>query len=261
MAGYCAYHDGLLTCSSFASCMNAKIQKTKTIVPKPHIKSALTAFTLIELLVVIFIITVIAALLLPVLAKAKNKAQQTICLNNLHQMALGVTTYAADNNDAVLPVYSKASTEEEDEPSWQDQLAGMLNSSKTFLCPADPESTNSSFGVSEDAFPDLNDTNTEEMPPRILTGFRAPANIIGLGDLGTEDNFVTRRPDTVVMLAPSSSLDHDDDDSDSARPSTRHSNRCDLEFMDGHVESLRLDQFYTMQTPADKWFDQNATVD
>lgn len=67
-------------------------------------------FTLIELLVVIAVIGILAGMLLPALAKAKEQGHRARCISNLHQVHVGVTLYAEDNNDSVHVLKDTGST-------------------------------------------------------------------------------------------------------------------------------------------------------
>ena len=214
---------------------------------RPPGEKRVPAFTLIELLVVIAIIAILAAMLLPALAQAKEKGRQTACINSVHQQTMAVLLYAEDH-DGVLPptAYNDSNGQEVD---WPVVLDPYLNFAvKIHLCPTDLKSQTNSYGLNELTFVDA--TDADALPPTRVSAIRSPANCIMQGDIGTEDDFTTPRPDTLKFVAPGSPLNDDKD----ARPSTRHTTRCDLGFFDGHGDHWKLSQFYLGQSPTNKWF-------
>ena len=69
----------------------------------PALGQGKACFTLIELLVVIAIIAILAAMLLPALSNARNKAKETQCTSNLRQIGMAGSAYTAANNDWLVP--------------------------------------------------------------------------------------------------------------------------------------------------------------
>lgn len=109
------------------------------------------AFTLIELLVVISIISVLAAILFPVFARARENARRTSCLSNLKQIGLGMMMYAQDY-DETYPPYQRTSSETPPFPFWQTnrwEWAHMIypytKNVQVYRCP-NGNSTSNYFG-------------------------------------------------------------------------------------------------------------------
>jgi len=93
-------------------------------------------FTLIELLVVIAIIAILAAILFPVFARAREKARQSSCLSNVKQIMLAWLAYAQDYDErTVLTVYGP------NECKWYNTLVPYIKNSELFKCPSDPDIT------------------------------------------------------------------------------------------------------------------------
>lgn len=113
------------------------------------------AFTLIELLVVISIIAVLAAILFPVFARARENARRTSCLNNLKQIGLGMMMYAQDY-DETYPPYQRTSSEAPPFPFWQTnrwEWAHMIfpytKNTQVYRCPNGNDTSNyfGNYGV------------------------------------------------------------------------------------------------------------------
>ena len=108
----------------------------KKDIPVPG--SARRGFTLIELLVVIAIIAILAAILFPVFAQAREKARQTACLSNMKQMGTAITMYAQDYDETYNCIYTfqppnfNASTR----LWWTELLNPYIKNADVFRCPS-----------------------------------------------------------------------------------------------------------------------------
>jgi prepilin-type N-terminal cleavage/methylation domain-containing protein/prepilin-type processing-associated H-X9-DG protein len=92
-------------------------------------------FTLIELLVVIAIIAILAAILFPVFAKAREKARQITCLSNEKQLGLAFTQYEQDNDETVPPAHWN------NEQGWAGEIYPYVKSTGAYTCADDPTQT------------------------------------------------------------------------------------------------------------------------
>ena len=93
------------------------------------------AFTLVELLVVIAIIAILAALLLPVLGRAKEESRATVCLGNLHQAGLALQIYVQENNNKLPVMYDAPTTNH----TMNQVLLAQLGNTNVLHCPSDFE--------------------------------------------------------------------------------------------------------------------------
>jgi prepilin-type N-terminal cleavage/methylation domain-containing protein/prepilin-type processing-associated H-X9-DG protein len=117
------------------------------------------AFTLIELLVVIAIIAILAAMLLPALARAKERAKAVQCMNDMKQILLGSKIYADENEDGLPPygisgippstfIVVKSGVNLSNDRGWPDTLLPYVGkNTNVFNCPANPAGTRLNIGI------------------------------------------------------------------------------------------------------------------
>ena len=149
-------------------------------------------FTLIELLVVIAIIAILAAILFPVFARAREKSRQTACLSNVKQIMLGVLMYAQDYDEVLPPADSWYALDNRlpglDITYWHEGVQPYVANWQVFVCPSqkagNPEANLPGYGWNYQEFGYRNTTSHafSTYPRTALGEVERPAESIVLGD-------------------------------------------------------------------------------
>jgi prepilin-type N-terminal cleavage/methylation domain-containing protein/prepilin-type processing-associated H-X9-DG protein len=116
--------------------MNKPTSNQKNIQP---IGTRLLAFTLVELLVVLAIIAILAALLLPAIARTKESGRSTGCISNLHQIGIALQLYVQENQNRLPSMYDWSTNlvSNTNGPSMVQVLFNYVGSSNVYRCPSE----------------------------------------------------------------------------------------------------------------------------
>ncbi|MCS6949697.1 MAG: type II secretion system GspH family protein [bacterium] len=135
------------------------------------------AFTLLELLVVMAIIATIAAILLPVLSQARERARMTGCLSNARQLALAVYTYTQDYDEALPPSTNYAVPTSVPERIWTRLIQPYVRDTGIFVCPS---ASGSGFPAdwSQRGIGSMGYTAATAYDPAEREGFASPATLL-----------------------------------------------------------------------------------
>jgi prepilin-type N-terminal cleavage/methylation domain-containing protein/prepilin-type processing-associated H-X9-DG protein len=181
-------------------------------------------FTLIELLVVIAIIAILAAILFPVFARAREKARQTSCLNNVKQLTLGLIQYVQDY-DEVFPHWRNFRNPK-GSVYWYEIVQPYVKNTQVQKCPSEP---NRSLGYGYNCDYIGYGSSTSISIDHKLAEVNSPAETVWIMDCGSACAYKPARwvPDVTNALY----LTYVDG-------ASRHNGGANVGFVDGHAKWL-----------------------
>ena len=203
------------------------------LLPVPRCSSR--RFTLIELLVVIAIIAILASMLLPALAQAREKARSISCVSNMKQIGLAVVMYADDHKGMYVPGSIQPTSGVYRNASWLLYNNQYLNDINVWMCPSGQRSTDPATGGYGSNLLHLHrDCNTANNA-RFQSVVKRPGEVISYAEsvnttvmVGYTFTFCPTcgpTPTWAVQTYPNCL-------------STRHNSRNNVLFADGHVEAV-----------------------
>ncbi|MCW3062549.1 MAG: prepilin-type N-terminal cleavage/methylation domain [Capsulimonas sp.] len=227
-------------------------------------------FTLIELLVVIAIIAILAAILFPVFAKAREKARQISCASNMRQITLGAIQYTQDNDEITPGGWSNIGGTA---VHWNQFLQPYIKSTQVFKCPDDSATATSFSGDSPTYGPRFHNSyalnydamqSNSEQQGLTLASFVAPAGTIYIVDKGQAGQatapFIASpsvaRDGCLFMADPVGATTNQvgwagrvATDGNWCAPLARHTDLANVAFIDGHIKAMRPSAFFFGGSP------------
>jgi prepilin-type N-terminal cleavage/methylation domain-containing protein/prepilin-type processing-associated H-X9-DG protein len=184
-------------------------------------------FTLIELLVVIAIIAILAAILFPVFAKAREKARQSSCLSNIKQIVLGAAQYCQDYDESILPALTRAPNN----PIWTSLIYPYVKNEQVFACPSCSTHRVAWYADGNRGWLSVGEnwTFTIDSGPRALGSVEYPAQAVHFADTMSGDANAGWRG---YEFQPTYNCDV------AEGIAARHNDGANLGFMDGHAKWL-----------------------
>jgi prepilin-type N-terminal cleavage/methylation domain-containing protein/prepilin-type processing-associated H-X9-DG protein len=239
-----------------------------------HLNTRERGFTLIELLVVIAIIAILAAMLLPALSKAKQKAVATECVNNEHQIGLGAAMYRADASEKFPLTFIDISSGGGQGYGWFNALQPYVPNTNAFVCPSRVhQASDSTYIWATNKMTSGYGANLQiggcffpaagwKMDPTTDARALRPSTTVYLSETGTRA-VDTPDPAVCVTLASPEKVESwlvDDAggfggslvcgaDPNWGGPSIRHQGRGSVSFLDGHTLKLKASEWYWHWTP------------